>query len=78
MHEEMDVPHPQTEKEDCELKSFQRLCQRLKEEFPKLPICQVADALLRFPSPRSDLPTVRLEIRPDPKKNAAELEHETG
>ena len=45
MHEEMDVHNPQTEKEDCELKSFQRLSQRLKKEFPKLPLCLVADAL---------------------------------
>ena len=45
MHEEMDVHSPETEKEDCELKSFQRLSQRLKKEFPKLPLCLVADAL---------------------------------
>ena len=45
MHEEMDLHNPQTQKEDCELKSFQRLSQRLKKEFPKLPICLVADAL---------------------------------
>jgi hypothetical protein len=45
MHEEMDVQNPETEKEDCELKAFQRLSQRLKKEFPKLPICLVADAL---------------------------------
>ncbi len=45
MHEEMDLPHPETQKEDCELKSFQRLSQRLKSEFPKLPICLVGDAL---------------------------------
>jgi hypothetical protein len=45
MHEEMDVRHPETDKEDCELKSFARLSQRLKKEFPKLPICLVADAL---------------------------------
>ena len=45
MHEEMDVQNPQTEKEDCELKSFHRLSQRLKREFPRLPICLVADAL---------------------------------
>ena len=45
MHEEMDVHNPETEKEDCELKSFQRLSQRLKKEFPRLPICLVADAL---------------------------------
>jgi hypothetical protein len=45
MHEEMDLHHPETQKEDCELKSFQRLSQRLKKEFPKLPLCLVADAL---------------------------------
>jgi hypothetical protein len=45
MHEEMDLHNPETQKEDCELKSFQRLSQRLKEQFPKLPICLVADAL---------------------------------
>lgn len=45
MHEEMDVQNPETEKEDCELKAFDRLSQRLKQEFPKLPICLVADAL---------------------------------
>jgi hypothetical protein len=45
MHEEMDVINPETEKEDCELKAFQRLSQRLKKEFPKLAICLVADAL---------------------------------
>lgn len=45
MHEEMDVHNPQTNKEDCELKSFARLSRRLRKEFPKLPICLVADAL---------------------------------
>ncbi len=45
LHEEIDVLNPQTEKEDCELMAFQRLSQRLKKEFPKLPICLVADAL---------------------------------
>jgi hypothetical protein len=45
MHEEMDVHNPETEKEDCELKAFERLSQRLKEEFPRLAICLVADAL---------------------------------
>jgi hypothetical protein len=45
MHEEMDVHNPETEKEDCELKSFRRLSQRLKTQFPKLPFCLVADAL---------------------------------
>ncbi len=45
MHEEMDMYNPETDKEDCELKSFARLMQRLKKEFPKLPICLVADSL---------------------------------
>jgi hypothetical protein len=45
MHEEMDVHNPQTEKEDCELKSFARLSVRLKKAFPRLPICLVADSL---------------------------------
>ena len=45
MHEEMDVHDPVTEKEDCELKTSQRLTQRLKNEFPKLPICLVGDSL---------------------------------
>ena len=37
--------NPPTEKEDCELKAFQRLSSRLKKEFPRLAICLVADAL---------------------------------
>ncbi len=45
MHEEMDIHNPETDKEDCELKSFARLSQRLKKEFTKLPICLVADSL---------------------------------
>jgi hypothetical protein len=45
MHEEMDVINPQTQKEDCELKAFERLAHRLKKEFPKLAICLVADSL---------------------------------
>jgi hypothetical protein len=45
MHEEMDLHNPQTQKEDCELQSFLRLSQRLKHEFPKLPICLIADSL---------------------------------
>ena len=45
MHEEMDVHDPVADKEDCELKSFARLSQRLKKEFPKLPICLIADSL---------------------------------
>src|SRR5208337_1946534 len=45
MHEEMDLHNLETDKEDCELNSFARLSQRLKTEFPKLPICLVADSL---------------------------------
>ncbi len=45
MHEEMDVINPETQKEECELKAFERLAQRLKKEFPKLAICLVADSL---------------------------------
>jgi hypothetical protein len=45
MHEEMDVCDPVADKEDCELKSFARLSQRLKREFPRMPICLVADSL---------------------------------
>jgi hypothetical protein len=45
MHEEMDLHNPQTQKEDCELQCFQRLSQRLKQAFPRLPICLVGDSL---------------------------------
>ena len=45
MHEDMDMHDPVADKEDCELKSFARLSVRLKKEFPRLPICLVADAL---------------------------------
>ncbi len=45
MHEEMDLHDPVVDKEDCELKCFARLSARLKQEFPRLPICLVADSL---------------------------------
>lgn len=45
MHEAMDVTNPVTAKEDCELKSFQRLAPRLKAAFPRLSFCLVGDAL---------------------------------
>jgi hypothetical protein len=45
MHEEMDVHNPVLDKEDCELTAFARLSVRLKEEFPRLPICLLADSL---------------------------------
>lgn len=32
-------------KQDCELKAFKRLAQKIKEEFPRLPICILADSL---------------------------------
>ncbi|MBR5317792.1 MAG: transposase family protein [Lachnospiraceae bacterium] len=32
-------------KQDCELKAFKRLVQKLKKKFPRLPICIVADGL---------------------------------
>ena len=32
-------------KRDCEIKAFRRLARRLKESFPRLPICIVGDAL---------------------------------
>lgn len=33
------------EKQDCELKAFKRLAERLKKDFPQLPICILADGL---------------------------------
>jgi len=45
MHEAVDMHEPPADKEDCELKAFQRLARRLKKEFPRLLICLVADAL---------------------------------
>lgn len=45
MHESMDIHDPVKDKEDCELNAFLRLSQRLKEQFPRLPLCWVADAL---------------------------------
>jgi hypothetical protein len=33
------------DKQDCELKAFKRLAERLKKTFPRLPICILADAL---------------------------------
>jgi hypothetical protein len=50
MHEEMDVHDPVADKEDCELKSFARLSARLRQEFPRLPICLIADSLYCCPT----------------------------
>ena len=33
------------EKQDCELKAFARLAEKLKQDYPRLPICIVADGL---------------------------------
>jgi hypothetical protein len=45
MTEFMDVRDPVRDKEDCELKAFLRLAERLHAEFPHLPICLVLDGL---------------------------------
>jgi hypothetical protein len=45
MTEFMDVYDPVRDKEDCELKAFLRLTERLHAEFPRLPICLVLDGL---------------------------------
>ena len=45
MHESMDLHDPVADKEDCELKAFLRLSQRLRKAFPRLPFCWVGDAL---------------------------------
>lgn len=45
MTEFMDVRNPEREKEDCELKAFQRLTERLHAAFPNLPICLLLDGL---------------------------------
>jgi len=36
---------PQADKQDCELKAFYRLAERLKKRFPRLPICLLLDGL---------------------------------
>ncbi len=38
-------PGEQPTKQDCELKAFYRLAQRLKQRFPRLPICLLLDGL---------------------------------
>src|SRR5208282_3565580 len=45
MHESMDLYDPLLDKEDCELKAFLRISQRIEREFPRLPIGWVGDAL---------------------------------
>jgi len=41
----MDVRDPVRDKEDCELKAFLRLSERLRAEFPRLSICLLLDGL---------------------------------
>lgn len=45
LHEFVDMTDPARDKEDCELKAFYRLAERLKELFPRLPLIIVGDAL---------------------------------
>jgi hypothetical protein len=45
MTEFQDVRDPIRDKEDCELKAFHRLGERLHAEFPRLPICLLLDGL---------------------------------
>ena len=33
------------EKNDCETRAFHRLASRLKQEYPRLPVCVLADSL---------------------------------
>lgn len=40
-----DMRDPVREKEDCELNAFHRLAERLKHEFPRLPVCLLLDGL---------------------------------
>jgi len=45
MTEFIENPGENPSKQDCELKAFYRLAQRLKERFPRLPICVSLDSL---------------------------------
>jgi hypothetical protein len=45
MSEFRDMRDPVLEKEDCELNAFLRLTERLKRDFPRLPICLLLDGL---------------------------------
>ena len=45
MTEFIENPAPNPTKQDCELKAFYRLAERLKERFPRLPICLSLDGL---------------------------------
>jgi hypothetical protein len=45
MTEFIENTDPQASKQDCELKAFYRLAERLKQRFPRLPICLLLDGL---------------------------------
>jgi hypothetical protein len=45
MTEFIENTDPQANKQDCELKAFYRLAERLKQRFPRLPICLLLDGL---------------------------------
>ena len=45
MTEFIENPGPKPTKQDCELKAFYRLAKRLKQRFPRLPICLLLDGL---------------------------------
>jgi hypothetical protein len=45
MTEFIENREPQASKQDCELKAFYRLAARLKQRFPRLPICLLLDGL---------------------------------
>lgn len=45
MTEFIENSDPQAKKQDCELKAFYRLAERLKARFPRLPICLLMDGL---------------------------------
>ena len=45
MTEFIENPGEQPTKQDCELKAFYRLAERLKQRFPRLPICLLLDSL---------------------------------
>ncbi|MDM8522618.1 hypothetical protein QUF80_04530 [Desulfococcaceae bacterium HSG8] len=43
--ERIENPEGDYDKQDCELKAFVRLAKKLKKDFPRLPICIIADGL---------------------------------
>jgi hypothetical protein len=45
MSEFIENPEPNATKQDCELKAFYRLAARLKDRFPRLPLCLTMDGL---------------------------------